>query len=564
MITCVKKLSITGVRVLSFLVNSFEKLFLSQDTFFKIAILIFSLVLSNLLFEVQLSYALKPTPTLSVSLLSAANIEINSDDIFNNPGNSISSPILFNVKTNNSTGFYVYPEIEKPYFMDITNPANSGKINNLTESDTYSHLTDLPENTFAGTKDCSPDHLNQLMTGWRSMPQIGATTNSLQISQNTPTTDMGVKECFALGLHISNNLPVGTYQNKIIITAVANDYRTEANLISGSEFKRKIASLLTAPVDSFNEIKHFERSLTAPTEATTVVHLEINEISDRTVLAWLDKDTQTLYYYSEAEKLYLNPDCSDMFSYFGVEYLDLRPFDSSKITNMNFMFANMYDAKEIDFSHFDTRSVTDMGRLFWKSWSLKKLDLSSFNTSKVIYMNTMFVDCYSLEEINLSSFNTGEVWYMGSMFKNTFALKNLDIHNFNTQKVTDMNNMFYGSGIKNLDLSNFNTANVEDMSEMFNNMNNLETLDISNFNTSKVSNFNAMFASGSTDKLEHIYVKHDFDTSSGIDFTSIFNGRTVLRGGNGSFLSDPSTADKTWLRIDDPANGHPGYFTRKV
>ena len=35
MITCVKKLSITVVRVLSFLVNSFEKLFLSQDTFFK-------------------------------------------------------------------------------------------------------------------------------------------------------------------------------------------------------------------------------------------------------------------------------------------------------------------------------------------------------------------------------------------------------------------------------------------------------------------------------------------------------------------------------------------------
>ena len=52
MITCVKKISVTVVRVLSFLVNSFEKLFLSQDTFFKIAILIFSLVLSHLFFEV--------------------------------------------------------------------------------------------------------------------------------------------------------------------------------------------------------------------------------------------------------------------------------------------------------------------------------------------------------------------------------------------------------------------------------------------------------------------------------------------------------------------------------
>jgi len=52
MITCVKKLSIIVVRALSFLVNSFEKLFLSQDTFFKITILIFSLVLSNLFFKV--------------------------------------------------------------------------------------------------------------------------------------------------------------------------------------------------------------------------------------------------------------------------------------------------------------------------------------------------------------------------------------------------------------------------------------------------------------------------------------------------------------------------------
>ena len=92
----------------------------------------------------------------------------------------------------------------------------------------------------------------------------------------------------------------------------------------------------------------------------------------------------------------------------------------------------------------------------------------------------------------------------------------------------------------------------------------LRTLDISNFNTSKVTDFSKMFASENTDNLEHIYVKQDFDTSSGTDFTHMFKGRTNLRGGNGSFLPDPSTADKTWLRIDDPANGHPGYFTRKV
>ena len=102
------------------------------------------------------------------------------------------------------------------------------------------------------------------------------------------------------------------------------------------------------------------------------------------------------------------------------------------------------------------------------------------------------------------------------------------------------------------------------MSEMFKGMNNLETLDISNFNTSKVSDFSGMFATGSTDKLERIYVKHDFDTSASTSYAGIFSGRVTLRGGEGSYLPDPSTADKTWLRIDDPANGHPGYFTRIV
>ena len=63
------------------------------------------------------------------------------------------------------------------------------------------------------------------------------------------------------------------------------------------------------------------------------------------------------------------------------------------------------------------------------------------------------------------------------------------------------------------------------------------------------------------DKLEKIYVKNDFDTSQLTHFSGMFKNRKKLRGGNGSFLADPSTADKTWLRVDRP--GVQGYFTRK-
>ena len=65
------------------------------------------------------------------------------------------------------------------------------------------------------------------------------------------------------------------------------------------------------------------------------------------------------------------------------------------------------------------------------------------------------------------------------------------------------------------------------------------------------------------DKLEKIYVNNDFDTTNVTNFSEMFRNRKKLRGGAGSYLADPSTADKSWLRIDDPTNGHPGYFTRK-
>ena len=65
----------------------------------------------------------------------------------------------------------------------------------------------------------------------------------------------------------------------------------------------------------------------------------------------------------------------------------------------------------------------------------------------------------------------------------------------------------------------------------------------------------------SEDKLETIYVNNDFNTAKLTDFSGMFQNRKKLRGGNGSYLADPDTADKTWLRVDRP--GVQGYFTRR-
>ena len=154
---------------------------------------------------------------------------------------------------------------------------------------------------------------------------------------------------------------------------------------------------------------------------------------------------------------------------------------------------------------------------------------------------------------------------MDRMFSNTRKLITLDLSNFNTSKVTNMDSMFFASGLTSLNLSSFNTSKVTDMSYMFYDMRNLTSLDLSNFDTSKVTNMNSMFYLDGTyiseDKLETIYVNNDFNTAKLTNFSGMFTNRKKLRGGNGSYLTNPSTADKSWLRVDRP--GVQGYFTRK-
>ena len=273
--------------------------------------------------------------------------------------------------------------------------------------------------------------------------------------------------------------------------------------------------------------------------------------------------------------------------------LDLSNFDTSRVAYMRWMFSGMSSLTSFKFSHFghfyvkmdgmfsgmssltsldlsnfDTSAATSMRMMFYNVRSLTSLDLSSFNTSNVTDMEGMFYNASSLTSLDLSNLDTSKVEDMVGMFRGMSSLTSLKLPNFNTSKVKDMRMMFYNvRSLASLDLSSFDTSNVEDMYAMFANMFSLTSLDLSNFDTSNVKTMEYMFylenENASRDQLGTIYMKNDFDTTKLQDYSNMFTNRKKLRGGAGSFLSDPSTADKSWLRIDDPAHGRPGYFTRK-
>ena len=553
------------------------------------------------------------TPTLSASVDNAA-ASVNGNQVINSTNKTTEIPLNLTVNTNNKTGYTATLNSETDETALVNNSsATNAKINSISAN---LSLNNLPNNTWGYKFGTST-----------SYAPIPAFSTPAQILQTTGKTNGNESNQLSIGMKLSDNLESGRYTNKLIFSILTNNYDHIAIMTEGRDFNSKIRSLETTT----NKIEHFKKSSTPPATTANAKNIE-DEDSDYEIKLWLDPTDKTAYYYAEPEKVYLNENSGGMFyredtpaqyldtigNWFdNIRDIDLSNFDTSRVTDMHYMFWNMHSLTSLNLSNFDTSNVTNMSAMFY-NMNLTSLNLSNFDTSKVTDMNAMFLNMWSLTSLNISNFNTSKVTNMSSMFNNTASLTSLNLSSFDTSKVTNMRSMFsYMRNLTSLDLSNFDTSKVTNMNSMFYCMLSLTTLDLSSFDTSKVTNMNSMFRSmsnlttlnlsnfdtskvtdmqgmfgdmlsltsldlsnfdtskvtdmssmfylynrdSSKDKLETIYVNNDFDTSQLISFSNMFANRKKLRGGNGSYLADPSTADKTWLRVDRP--GVQGYFTRK-
>ncbi len=121
--------------------------------------------------------------------------------------------------------------------------------------------------------------------------------------------------------------------------------------------------------------------------------------------------------------------------------------------------------------------------------------LQYLNTSKVTDMRYMFNGCSKLTSLNLSSFNTANVTDMSSMFRGCAGLTSLDLSSFNTAKVTDMYLMFYDcAGLTSLTVNNFDMQNVTDKSDMFLGCTKLTTLNLKSLPYLADRTFNTKFS----------------------------------------------------------------------
>ena len=545
--------------------------------------------------------------TLSASV-NETTASINGTEIIESSDETAEHEINLKINTTNKTGYTAtFSSKTDETALLNTNPAINTKIDSISSN--YA-LANFPANTWGYRFDDDVD--------FSPIPAQSAPVNLIKTTEkSTEEENHNIK----LGMKLNSSLKPGNYENRLIVSVVSNPYTPKAVMAEGRDFSYKLYLLLK---NEAVEMKYFKKSTVAPAASVDAINIE-DEDSDYEIKFWTDPTTESVYYYAEPEKVYLNTDSSGMFSsgYPGQKIknileLDLSGFDTSKVIHMSSMFEGMRNLTNLNLSNFDTSNVTDMIGMFDDMRNLTTLDISNFDTSKVTNMNSMFENMSSLTTLNLFNFDTSNVTNMGSMFQGMSNLTTLNLSNFDTSKVTKMYHMFaYMRNLTNLNLSNFDTSKVTDMSYMFQNVSNLTTLNLSNFDTSKVTDMGCMFYGMSklatldlsnfdtskvtdmhymfsymtnlttlylsnfdtsnvtdmrgmfylddedklADKLEKIYVNNDFNTTNLIDFSAMFGNRKKLRGGNGSFLADPSTADLSWLRVDCP--GVQGYFTRK-
>lgn len=160
------------------------------------------------------------------------------------------------------------------------------------------------------------------------------------------------------------------------------------NIGTGGSFASSIATLAGGE----ENVQAVRWSETAPAEGTTTKEMSVIRssgiTSNTSAKAWFDAATGTIYLYSKADKVYMNPNCSGLF----YNYMSRKNFPNLSV---------------IDLGKVDWSLVTNMSHAFYQCTGLRELDLTKFNgtlTTASSYQNM-------ISESAISTLKLGDSWH---------------------------------------------------------------------------------------------------------------------------------------------------------
>ena len=151
-------------------------------------------------------------------------------------------------------------------------------------------------------------------------------------------------------------------------------------------------------LESDDCITYINEEKESPSSIAEIRGCYVNKFGRVTPRGYYDMDTMIVYCST-----YKTPLESElMFNHaLTANNLIFRGFDTSKVTDMSFMFTNCYYITSLNVSNFNTSNVTSMNFMFEECQVLTSLDLSGWDMSNVTYNTDMFRQCSSLNTIRM-------------------------------------------------------------------------------------------------------------------------------------------------------------------
>jgi surface protein len=223
-------------------------------------------------------------------------------------------------------------------------------------------------------------------------------------------------------------------------------------------------------------------------------------------------------------------DMNNMFNLYSAGYGapfngNLSLWDTSKVTDMSFMFHRATSFRGVGLEDWDVSNVRNMEYMF-ASASLLGANLSSWNTSRVRSMASMFAGASSFND-NVSLWDTAKVTDMSYMFSNTSSFRGIGLTHWNVSKCETMKDMFADATTFDANLTMWDVSNVKDMSRMFYSAESFVGNGLEKWNVSQVRTATFMFANAISFNNGNV---SNWDTSNMQNMLKMFFNTTSFHG----------------------------------
>ena len=181
-------------------------------------------------------------------------------------------------------------------------------------------------------------------------------------------------------------------------------YIPPAYLIKGQDFNTAIKS--------FNNITSIRFANEPPIDPTPGDLLVVSEDTSPTKAYMAQLITGEIIVYPEeaGSSLVANKSCYRMFHGTSVTSINFNNFDTSKVTNMSYMFRNCELLTSLDLSNFNTSNVTNMSYMFNGCSKLVSICVKDlWDISNVFASGNMFYGCTSIIGKSGTSYNSSKV-----------------------------------------------------------------------------------------------------------------------------------------------------------